>query len=111
MSEIIIYQAYSNSFYLAPFEARTFYLSNFLLKAAKILAAIGFAFLVVSYAPSVWYWALGAKSSQSVLLYETAVSQPTTDNRQPTTEIYQPRFDATLPMAATLEIPAIGVIT
>lgn len=119
MPETIIYQAYPDSFYrgaassayLAPYESRTFFVSNFLLKAAKILAVIGLVFLVISYAPSLWYWAKGATGDQSTLLYETAVSQPTTINHQPSTEIYQPRFDATLPVAATLKIPAIGVIT
>ena len=111
MSEVIIYEAYNSSFYLAPFEARTFYLSNFLLKVAKILAAVGFAFLIVSYAPSVWYWALGAKSSQSALLYETAVSESPVSSTQYPVSIYQPRFDATLPMAATLGITKIGANT
>lgn len=125
MSETIIYQAYPSSFYreaassayLAPFEARTFFLSNFLTKVAKILAAVGIIFLAISYAPSVWYWANGREVSTNELLLETAVSQPSTVNQnnplrgQPSIDIYQPRVDTTLPTTGTLKIASIGVIT
>lgn len=117
MPETIIYQAYPDSFYLAPFEARTFFLSAFLVKIAKIFATIGATFLAISYGPSVWYWAKGATGgqsallSQSELLYETAVSQPITNSRPPTIGVYEPRFDATLPVVSTLKISSIGVDT
>ncbi|MFC1625722.1 sortase [Patescibacteria group bacterium] len=116
MAEIVIYHAYNSSWKSLP-ETNSgngifVSVSNFLTKAAKITALAGALFVIVSFTPSVWYWAKaqGSKIDFSKLILKTAQEQ-TLNTGQTAVSDYQPAFDPKLPLGARLEIPAIGVDT
>lgn len=120
MSEVTIYHAYNSSFGSLPAygSGTDFLISKILVKAAKIFVVAGMVLLVVSFAPSLWYWAkAGGKDRVSALLYQTANKQLTVNNplrgnsQQLIADTYQPRYDASLPVISTLKIPSIGVNT
>lgn len=119
MSEVVIYEAYGPTFQSWTISLPQRHEGNegdsavsyFLGKAAKIFAVLALTVFSFSYAPSVWYWATGsAKGAVSELLYQTSAS-PITVHRSSNTEVYQPRYDATLPQGATLKVPAVGIDT
>ena len=117
MSEVIIYHAYSleNEAGLREVHpAYAIHASSILIKIAKALALVGILFLLISYAPSVWFWVSSAGTrSTSKILAETAQHSigSTLDEVSSRNIDYQPRLDETLPMESKLKIISIGVDT
>ncbi len=113
MSEVIIYHAYNSSYPLPKIgNGGNIVVAQRISKIAKALAILGIVFLTISFAPSIWYWAKAqGKNTVSELLYQTAAAQPMPASNQPGSEVYQPRFDAMLPLTTNLKIPSIGIDT
>lgn len=115
MSEVTIYHAYNSSSKPLPTSGNG---ANFgvaaqkISKFARFLGLIGIIFLIISFAPSVWYFvSTNGKDTVSELLYQTAAAQPPSSGEEKAVEVYQPRFDSKLPVASSLKIPSIGVDT
>lgn len=83
-----------------------------ILKLTKIFAVLGIIFLVLSFAPSVWYNLAAKVDDFSIALLDTvkgAKKEEVPD--KPIKVDYQPRVDSKLPIATTLIIPSIKVNT
>lgn len=85
--------------------------SKTLLGVSKILAVLGTGILIISFAPSVWFWAkTGGKDVVSKYLLQTA-SQPSAISHPPSAVLYQPSFDPKLSPESRLKIPSAGINT
>ncbi len=84
--------------------------SNMLVKLAKLTAVSGSLLLAISFAPGVAYNLSDSADKISGLLANTAknAKPPVVEVQE---EVYQPRFDASLPKETTVRIPSIGVET
>lgn len=113
MSEVIIYHAYNSSFPLPiSGNGENTIVVQRISKLAKLFAVIGISLLIISFAPSFWYFVTTkGKDNVSELLYQTANAQPTGGVQDVVDELYQPRFDATLPKITSLKISTIGIDT
>lgn len=83
-----------------------------LLGISKLFAILGVIFLVLSFAPSVWY-TLGAKVDDfSVAILDTVKGKEEV-KEEPVVQIpdWQPGIDPKLPLETTLVIPSIKVAT
>jgi len=91
---------------------------NDVLRVTKIFLVLGVAFLIFSFAPSIWY-SLGAKVDDfSVAILATVINKQKTVEEKLAVEIpsakihdWQPAFDSKLSRDTTLKIPEIGVDT
>lgn len=86
---------------------------NTILKFTKIFAVLGFLFLAVSFAPSVWYSWAGRVDDFSAALLVTVSGKEEEVQSTPTVSLpdWQPVFDSRLPRDTMLKIPEIGVDT
>lgn len=117
MSEVVIYHAYNlhgqaRSYKIASGLSLRF--ADLSVKLAKVLAILGVFFLLISYAPSVWFWVRSAGSeTASQLIVQTAEKQ-SANSVVPVVNKnleYQPPFDPTLTSEPRLKILSIGVDT
>lgn len=115
--EVVIYHAYSLKNGVGPREVHPAYAihaSSILIKIAKILCLAGLLFLLISYAPAVWFWvsSFGGESTSKVLVETAQHSIGSTLVQTSSRNLdYQPRLDETLPVEPTLKIISIGVDT
>lgn len=98
---------------LLPFPKNNKTMQNFVLKLSKIFAGLAGLFLVLSFAPSVWY-SLGTKVDDfSVVLLKTVAGKEKNVEITPTVQIpeWQPAFGARFSRDTTLVISSIRVDT
>lgn len=88
----------------------SFKFSKFLIKSSKFVAVIGIVFLFFSFAPSIWYAtkAYGTEAISSILTKPTVNEVNNLVSNQKDL-LYQPRFDPSLPLKASISIPSIEV--
>ncbi|MFC1710186.1 sortase domain-bontaining protein [Patescibacteria group bacterium] len=91
-------------------------LANMTLSLAKILTLLGIVFLVIAYAPSVWYQIKPEKFDISQLLANTALNPNKSEFSKIAKEIeekkaYQPRKNPNLTKENTLTIATVGIQT
>ena len=86
---------------------------RYLLKATKFFALLGFIFLIISFAPSIWYSMAVKVDDFSVAIIDTIQNKDVSTNEVPTVQLpeWQPVFDPKLPRDTTLKIPEISVDT
>ncbi len=86
---------------------------RYLLKATKFFALLGFIFLIISFAPSIWYSMAVKVDDFSVAIIDTIQNKDVTTNEVPTVQLpeWQPVFDPKLPRDTTLKIAEISVDT
>ncbi|MDP3917749.1 MAG: sortase [Candidatus Woesebacteria bacterium] len=84
-----------------------------LLTFIKTFLLLGIVFLVLSFAPSIWYSLSTRVDDFSVALLTTVLNKEKTIEEKPTVEIpnWQPAFDSKLSRDTTLKILSIGVDT
>jgi len=84
-----------------------------LLTFIKTFLLLGIIFLVLSFAPSIWYSLSTRVDDFSVALLTTVLNKEKTIEEKPTVEIpnWQPAFDSKLSRDTTLKILSIGVDT
>jgi sortase (surface protein transpeptidase) len=83
-----------------------------LLKTAKIFAVLGLVFVVLSFAPSVWYTLAARVDSASLALFETVkLSKKEEVPAKPIVKEWQPKVDSKLALETRLVIPSIKVNT
>jgi sortase (surface protein transpeptidase) len=85
---------------------------KFVLKLSKIFTLLGGLFLVLSFAPSIWY-SLGAKVDDFSAAILKTVIRANKEVSKPSNNVpdWQPAFDARLTRDTTLKIPSIKVDT
>lgn len=83
------------------------------LRVIKIFLVLGITFLVLSFAPSIWYSLATQVDDFSVAILTTVLDKEKTVKEKPTVEIpgWQPAFDSKLSRDTTLKIAKIGVDT
>jgi sortase (surface protein transpeptidase) len=86
-------------------------LSEFLLEASKVVAFFGIVLLVISFAPSVWYFLKSAEIRELSLVLVKPVSQKKLAPQSIVRKTYEPRFDPKSPLESRIRIPSIGVET
>lgn len=86
---------------------------KYLLKASKLFAALGIIFLIISFAPSIWYSMAVKVDDFSVAILETVTGKDNGNNSAPTVQLpeWQPRVDPKLPRDTKISIPAISLDT
>lgn len=111
--EIVIYHTYS-SVTPKPLPKKQEVdgrLAKILAKAALVSAILGIILLVISYAPSVWFWANKNISDQISKILAEPVVKSGSAFETAKTEDWQPSFDPKLPTESRLVITSIGVDT
>ena len=127
MTEVIVYQATAEQVQaaynfsviptpIAPAAPKSAGLASGLsiwaLKISRILAVVGIALIIFTYAPSVWYWAQSqiGNYSTSFALSQTELTKLSvySNAQKPTTT---PAFDPKLSVINHLSIASIGVDT
>lgn len=86
-------------------------LAKMLSRTALTAGLLGVALLLISYGPSVWFWAkngIGAKVSQ---LLEKPVATSGRAFETANVGNWQPNFDPKLPLESRIKITALGVDT
>ena len=112
MTEHIIYSDIIHIFPSKASESRLVKFAKKVQRLAKGLAIIGFILILISYGPSILYFAQsGGKNVVSKILALTAKGAPQDQVKARTISNYEPAFDPTLPKLNTLTIPSIGVKT
>lgn len=83
-----------------------------LLMSIKTFLLLGIIFLVLSFAPSIWYSLAVKVDDYSTAILETVTGKSTSEEK-PTVEIpnWQPTFDSRLPRDTVLTISEIGIDT
>jgi sortase (surface protein transpeptidase) len=84
-------------------------LAKFFLKASKITAVAGVILLIISFAPSVWYFIKSADIEKISQLLGQSISHKKLVPQSIVSKTYEPRFDPKLPMESRIKIPSIGV--
>lgn len=84
-------------------------LSRILLQASKFCALAGLVFLIISFAPSVWYNLIAGGTEKVSRLLSTTVPEGNTVQIKKSN--YQPRFDPSLPKQSRLKINSIRIDT
>ena len=84
-----------------------------LLMSIKTFLLLGIIFLVLSFAPSIWYSLASHVDDFSVAILTTVLDKQKTVEEKPTVEIpnWQPTFDSRLPRDTVLTISEIGIDT
>lgn len=84
-----------------------------ILKLSKIFVWLGLIFLVLSFAPSIWYSLSTKVDNFSIALLETVSGKEEKVEETPVVNIpeWQPPFNLALSRETTLKIPEIGVDT
>lgn len=84
-----------------------------LYKAAKTFAVLGVVFLILSFAPSVWYSLSTKVDDFSKAILVTVKGKEDGVNEEPKAQVpdWQPGIDPKLPRETTLVIPSIKVAT
>ena len=111
--EIVIYHTYS-SVTPEPLPKKQEVdnrLAKILAKAALVSAILGIILLLISYAPSVWFWATKNISEQVTQLLAKPVVRSGSAFETAKKDDWQPSFDPKLPTESRLVIASIGVDT
>lgn len=112
MTEHIIYSDVIHMFPSKASESRLVKFAKKIQRVAKILAVIGFSLILISYGPSIFYFAQsGGKNVISKILALTAKDTSKLQGQARTRANYEPAFDPTLSKTNNLSIPSIGVKT
>ena len=84
-----------------------------ILRATKLFALLGIVFLILSFAPSIWYTLGASVDNFSVAILETVSGKEKRVDQIPAVQIpdWQPAFNSKLSRNTTLKISEIGVDT
>ncbi len=86
-------------------------LAKMLSGAAVTASLLGVALLLVSYAPSVWFWAKNGIGSKVSQILEQPVATSGRAFETANVGDWQPSFDPKLPLESRIKITALGVDT
>lgn len=112
MTEHIIYSDVIHMFPSKASESRLVKFAKKIQRVAKIMAVIGFSLILISYGPSILYFAQsGGKNVVSKILALTAKDTSKLQGQARIRANYEPAFDPTLSKTNNLSIPSIGVKT
>lgn len=112
MTEHIIYSDIIHMFPSQASESRLVKFAKKIQRVAKIMAVIGFSLILISYGPSILYFAQsGGKNVVSKILALTAKDTSKLQGQARIRANYEPAFDPTLSKTNNLSIPSIGVKT
>jgi sortase (surface protein transpeptidase) len=86
-------------------------LSEFLLEVSKVMVFFGIVLLVISFAPSVWYFVKSAEIEKISQILARPISEAKLKPETIVSKTYEPRFDPKLPLESRLKVQSIGVDT